>query len=195
MIAGVRGREVLDSRGRPTVEAELELNDGTTVIASVPSGASRGRHEAVERRDGDPSRYGGRGVRGAVAAIEGEIAEFLTGREPDQRAIDGTLIELDGTRDKSRLGANAILAVSLAVARAATPLATGSRCGAALPAGSRSRCRCRWSTSSAVGCMPDGSSTSRTSSQSLRVPARIRRRSNGWCGSMPPPAGCSPSAG
>ncbi len=119
MIAGVRGREVLDSRGRPTVEAELELNDGTTVIASVPSGASRGRHEAVERRDGDPSRYGGRGVRGAVAAIEGEIAEFLTGREPDQRAIDGTLIELDGTRDKSRLGANAILAVSLAVARAA----------------------------------------------------------------------------
>ena len=86
MIAGVRGREVLDSRGRPTVEAELALNDGTTVIASVPSGASRGRHEAVERRDGDPSRYGGRGVRGAVAAIEGEIAEFLTGREPDQRA-------------------------------------------------------------------------------------------------------------
>jgi enolase len=119
MIVRVRGREVLDSRGRPTVEAELALNDGTTVIASVPSGASRGRHEAVERRDGDPSRYGGRGVRGAVAAIEGEIAEFLTGREPDQRAIDGTLIELDGTRDKSRLGANAILAVSLAVARAA----------------------------------------------------------------------------
>ena len=119
MIVGVRGREVLDSRGRPTVEAELALNDGTTVIASVPSGASRGRHEAVERRDGDPSRYGGRGVRGAVGAIEGEIAEFLTGREPDQRAIDGTLIELDGTRDKSRLGANAILAVSLAVARAA----------------------------------------------------------------------------
>ena len=64
MIAGVRGREVLDSRGRPTVEAELELSDGTTVIASVPSGASTGRHEAVERRDGDPSRYGGRGVRG-----------------------------------------------------------------------------------------------------------------------------------
>jgi enolase len=119
MIVRVRGREVLDSRGRPTVEVELALNDGTTVIASVPSGASRGRHEAVERRDGDPSRYGGRGVRGAVAAIEGEIAEFLTGREPDQRAIDGTLIELDGTRDKSRLGANAILAVSLAVARAA----------------------------------------------------------------------------
>jgi enolase len=118
VIAGIRAREILDSRGRPTVEAELTLDDGTTVAASVPSGASTGRHEAVERRDGDPSRYGGRGVLGAVAAVNGEIADALRGMEPEQRAVDDALVALDGTPDKSRLGANATLAVSLATARA-----------------------------------------------------------------------------
>jgi enolase len=117
-ITSVAAREILDSRGRPTVEAELALSDGTTVSASVPSGASTGRHEAVELRDGDPARYGGLGVLGAVAAVGGEIAEALTGAEPEQGAVDAALIALDGTADKSRLGANAILAVSLATARA-----------------------------------------------------------------------------
>ncbi|ADB51174.1 phosphopyruvate hydratase [Conexibacter woesei] len=123
-IAELDALEILDSRGRPTVEARITLSDGRAVRASVPSGASTGRHEAVERRDGDPARYGGRGVRGAVAAIEGEIAAALIGREPEQRAVDAVLRELDGTQDKSRLGANAILAVSLATARAAA-LAAG----------------------------------------------------------------------
>jgi enolase len=117
-IESVHAREVLDSRGRPTVEAELTLSDGSTAAASVPSGASTGRHEAVERRDGDPSRYAGRGVLGAIGAVTGEIARALTGAPVDRAAVDRTLIELDGTRDKSRLGANAILAVSLAAARA-----------------------------------------------------------------------------
>jgi enolase len=119
VIAKLRGREILDSRGRPTVEAELTLTDGTTARASVPSGASTGSHEAVERRDGDPDRYSGLGVRSAVAAIDGEIAAALRGLEPHQRSIDRCLVELDGTTDKSRLGANATLAVSLATARAA----------------------------------------------------------------------------
>jgi enolase len=117
-IASVFAREILDSRGRPTVEAELALSDGTVVFASVPSGASTGRHEAVERRDGDAARYGGLGVLGAVAAVNGEIAAALVGTAPEQRRIDDALIALDGTPDKSRLGANAILAVSLATARA-----------------------------------------------------------------------------
>jgi enolase len=118
VISGVHAREILDSRGRPTVEAELTLDDGTAVAASVPSGASTGRHEAVERRDGDQTRYGGRGVLGAVGAVNGEIAEALRGMEPAQRAVDDALVALDGTPDKSRLGANATLAVSLATARA-----------------------------------------------------------------------------
>ena len=117
-IATVHAREILDSRGRPTVEVDLTLSDGTSTRASVPSGASTGRHEAVERRDGDPSRYHGRGVLGAVAAINTEIAQTLSGVNVDLAAVDRTLIELDGTPDKSRLGANAILAVSLATARA-----------------------------------------------------------------------------
>lgn len=122
-ITAVRGREILDSRGRPTVEAELRLSDGCTTRASVPSGASTGRHEAVERRDGDPARFRGRGVLGAVAAVHGEIADALVGTEPDGAAVDARLIALDGTPDKSRLGANAILAVSLACARAEAALA------------------------------------------------------------------------
>ena len=122
-IVGVRGREILDSRGRPTVEAQLTLSDGTTTLASVPSGASTGRHEAVELRDGDLSRFRGRGVLRAVAAVNGEIDEVLRGRRADLREVDSVLIELDGTPDKSRLGANATLAVSLACARAEAALA------------------------------------------------------------------------
>lgn len=118
-IAALRAREILDSRGRPTVEADLVLSDGATVSASVPAGASTGRHEAVELRDGDPARYGGRGVLRAVTHIHDVIAPALRGREPDVAAIDGLLLDLDGTPDKSRLGANALLAVSLATARAA----------------------------------------------------------------------------
>jgi enolase len=122
-ITTLHAREILDSRGRPTVEAQLALSDGTNVTASVPSGASTGRHEAVERRDGDPARYRGRGVRGAVAAVDGEIAGALRGVRPDLADVDRRLVDLDGTPDKSRLGANAILAVSLACARAEAALA------------------------------------------------------------------------
>jgi enolase 1/2/3 len=119
----VHGREIFDSRGQPTVEAELRLSDGTIALASVPSGASTGRHEAVELRDGDPSRFRGRGVLRAVASVNGEIADALRGHDADLRAVDRLLVELDGTPDKSRLGANAILSVSLACARAEAALA------------------------------------------------------------------------
>jgi enolase len=119
-IATVQGREILDSRGNPTVEAEVTLVDGTKGIASVPSGASTGTYEATELRDRDPKRYGGKGVLQAVSNINGSIASAIQGMDPaDQKSIDHTLCELDGTVDKSRLGANAILAVSLAIAHAA----------------------------------------------------------------------------
>jgi enolase len=118
-IAALSALEILDSRGRPTVAAEVVLNDGAQAAASVPSGASTGRHEALELRDGDPSRYGGRGVRQAVRNIEEIIAPALVGQEATQPTVDATLCALDGTQDKSRLGANALLAVSLAIARAA----------------------------------------------------------------------------
>ena len=118
-IRQVTGREILDSRGNPTVEAEVELDGGSVGRAAVPSGASTGEHEAQELRDGDPERYLGRGVRGAVAALRGEIREALIGESvEDQEALDQTLIQLDGTPNKGRLGANAILAASLAAARA-----------------------------------------------------------------------------
>ena len=118
-IDEVNAREILDSRGNPTVEVEVALDDGTLARASVPSGASTGRFEAVELRDGD-ERYGGKGVEKAVTAVNDKIAQELLGYEPDdQRLIDQVLIDLDGTPDKSRLGANAILGVSLACARAA----------------------------------------------------------------------------
>ena len=118
-IAEVRAREILDSRGNPTVEADVRLAGGGFGRAAAPSGASTGSHEAVERRDGDASRYGGRGVLDAVAAVEGEIAAALAGQDAsDQAAIDGAMIALDGTEQKSRLGANALLAVSMASAKA-----------------------------------------------------------------------------
>jgi enolase len=119
-IADVRGREILDSRGNPTVEVEVELDSGAMGRAAVPSGASTGAHEAVELRDGDKKRYGGKGVRKAVSAVNGEIMDLLSGLDAlEQIKIDRALIELDGTPNKGRLGANAILGVSLAVAKAA----------------------------------------------------------------------------
>ncbi|HVG98856.1 MAG TPA: phosphopyruvate hydratase, partial [Chloroflexota bacterium] len=120
MIDRVVGREILDSRGNPTVEVDVSLLDGSTGRAAVPSGASTGAHEAVELRDGDRARYAGKGVTRAVGNVNGPIAERLAGMDAvDQRAVDGALIELDGTPNKARLGANAILGVSLAVAKAA----------------------------------------------------------------------------
>ena len=119
-IAKIHGREILDSRGNPTVEVEVYLADGSIGRASVPSGASTGIYEACELRDGDPVRYLGKGVSNAVHNVNTEIAEALIGKNAlDQPAIDRTLIELDGTPNKSRLGANAILGVSLACAKAA----------------------------------------------------------------------------
>ena len=119
-IADITAREILDSRGNPTVEVDVLLETGATGRAAVPSGASTGAHEAVELRDGDKSRYGGKGVRQAMAHAEGEILEAVVGIDAtEQIAIDNTMIDLDGTPNKARLGANAILAVSLAVAKAA----------------------------------------------------------------------------
>ncbi len=119
-IIDIIGREILDSRGNPTVEVDVILEDGTMGRAAVPSGASTGAHEAVEKRDGDKNRYMGKGVLEAVAAVNGELAEGLVGFDAtEQEAIDATMIEMDGTENKGRLGANAILGVSLAVAKAA----------------------------------------------------------------------------
>jgi enolase len=123
-IRDIRAREILDSRGNPTVEAEVELADGVVGRAAVPSGASTGAHEALELRDGEPGRYGGKGVREAVEHVEGEIRDALVGwGVEDQEALDRRLIELDGTPNKGRLGANAILSVSMAAVRASA--ATG----------------------------------------------------------------------
>jgi len=119
-IADIVAREILDSRGNPTVEVDVILESGASGRAAVPSGASTGAHEAVELRDGDAARYGGKGVLQAVENVEGEIFDALGGMNPtEQLRIDRLMIELDGTANKSRLGANAILAVSLAVAKAA----------------------------------------------------------------------------
>jgi enolase len=114
----VHGREILDSRGNPTVEVEVTLEGGAGGRAAVPSGASTGEREALELRDGDKSRYGGKGVRKAVANVNGEIATAIVDRELDQRALDEAMIALDGTPTKSRLGANALLGVSMAALRA-----------------------------------------------------------------------------
>ncbi|HEX6071478.1 MAG TPA: phosphopyruvate hydratase [Sphingomicrobium sp.] len=119
-IVDVHARQILDSRGNPTVEVDVTLEDGSMGRAAVPSGASTGAHEAVELRDGDESRWGGKGVEKAVRAVNGAIAEDVVGREAeDQAELDSALIALDGTENKSRLGANAILGVSLATAKAA----------------------------------------------------------------------------
>ena len=119
-IIDIHAREILDSRGNPTVEVDVVLEDGTMGRAAVPSGASTGAHEAVEKRDGDKKRYMGKGVLDAVAAVNGEIAENLVGEDAtEQVALDRLMCELDGTPNKGRLGANAILGVSLAMAKAA----------------------------------------------------------------------------
>ena len=125
IISEILGREILDSRGNPTVEVEVTLGDGTMGRAAVPSGASTGAHEAVERRDGDKARYRGKGVLEAVAAVNGELAEALVGFDAlEQAAIDRAMVEIDASGNKARLGANAILGVSLATAQAAAQ-ATG----------------------------------------------------------------------
>ncbi|MBV9530465.1 MAG: phosphopyruvate hydratase, partial [Bradyrhizobium sp.] len=119
-IVDIIGREILDSRGNPTVEVDVVLEDGSLGRAAVPSGASTGAHEAVELRDGDKGRYLGKGVLRAVAAVNGEIFEALADLEVEEQVqIDQTMIDLDGTPNKGRLGANAILGVSLACAKAA----------------------------------------------------------------------------
>src|SRR5437588_11138501 len=119
-ILDIIGREILDSRGNPTVEVDVVLEDGSRGRVAVPSGASTGAHEAVELRDGDKSRYLGKGVRRALDAVNGEIFDAIGGMDAESQAkIDQTLIALDGTPNKQRLGANAILGVSLAVAKAA----------------------------------------------------------------------------
>ncbi|MEL6317369.1 MAG: phosphopyruvate hydratase, partial [Pseudomonadota bacterium] len=117
-IVDITAREILDSRGNPTVEVDVALEDGVTERAAVPSGASTGAHEAVELRDGE-ARYGGKGVRRAVEHVNGELFQALAGMDAyDQRSIDKLLLEIDGTPNKSRIGANALLGVSLAVAKA-----------------------------------------------------------------------------
>ncbi len=119
-IIDIHGRQILDSRGNPTVEVDVLLEDGSFGRAAVPSGASTGAHEAVEKRDGDKSRWGGKGVDDAVEAVNGELVEKLIGLDAeDQADLDAAMIELDGTENKGRLGANAILGVSLAAAKAA----------------------------------------------------------------------------
>jgi enolase len=119
-IAGIRARQILDSRGNPTIEVDVTLEDGSMGRAAVPSGASTGVHEAVELRDGDNSRWGGKGVEKAVQSVNGEIADALCGVDADdQGEVDASMISLDGTENKGRLGANAILGVSLATAKAA----------------------------------------------------------------------------
>ena len=119
-IIDIHGREILDSRGNPTVEVEVLLEDGSFGRAAVPSGASTGAHEAVELRDGDKDRYLGKGVLKAVDAVNNDIREALIGRDAEeQRDVDLTMIEIDGTENKGRLGANAILGTSMAVAKAA----------------------------------------------------------------------------
>ena len=124
-IIDIHAREILDSRGNPTVEVDVVLEDGTMGRAAVPSGASTGAYEAVEKRDGDTSRYMGKGVLEAVAAVNGEIADELVGFDAtEQVSIDRAMIELDGTENKGRLGANAILGVSMAVAKAAADFTT-----------------------------------------------------------------------
>ena len=119
-IIDLHGRQIIDSRGNPTVEVDVLLEDGSFGRAAVPSGASTGAHEAVEKRDGDKSKWGGKGVEIAVDAVNSDLAEALIGLDAeDQIEIDRAMIALDGTENKSRLGANAILGASLAVAKAA----------------------------------------------------------------------------
>ena len=154
LISGVRARRVWDSRGRPTVEAEVTLAGGATGRAIAPAGASRGAREAVDLRDGG-TRFGGFGVDRAMASANGEIANALAGLDAcNQFAVDTTLIHLDGTSNKARLGGNATVAVSLAVAQAAAACAAANRCGDTWPPAKPCRCRCPKSRSSAAARTP-----------------------------------------
>ena len=188
LIEAVGAREILDSRGNPTVEVEVLLDDGIVQRAAVPSGASTGAFEAYELRDGDKSRYGGKGVLKAVAAVIDELGPAIEGVEAsEQRIIDEILIETDGTENKSRVGANAILGVSLAVAKAAAD----SRRPAAVPLPRRTRTRTsspsRCSTSSTAARTPTTASTARSSSSRRSA----RRASPRRCAGAPRPTTCS----
>ena len=144
-IIDVKGRQILDSRGTPTVEVDVLLEDGSFGRAAVPSGASTGVHEAVELRDGDKSKFNGKSVLKAVNAVNTELAEAVIGMDAeDQIALDNTMIKLDGTENKGRLGANAILGVSLATAKTAAEFVKGLEPGTVLPScrGSRSFSPC-----------------------------------------------------
>jgi enolase len=140
----LHAREILDSRGNPTVEVDVTLEDGTMGRAAVPSGASTGVHEAVEKRDGDKSRYMGKGVLEAVAAVNGELAEASWASTPtEQEAIDAAMCEIDGTENKGRLGANAILGVSRSPSPRPPPITPPSRSTATWAAPRPMSCRCR----------------------------------------------------
>ena len=164
-VADLSALEILDSRGRPTLAVTVRLADGTTARAGVPSGASTGSREAVERRDGDPARYEGKGVLGAVASVNTELADLLRGRAWASLAeADQAMIDLDGTANKSRLGANATVGTSMALARALAASAGSSAVAVAHPARmSRRPCRCRTSTCSTAASTPPTSWTSRSS--------------------------------
>jgi len=163
-VADLSALEILDSRGRPTLAVTVRLADGTTASARVPSGASTGSREAVERRDGDPARYEGKGVLGAAAAVNSEIAGLLRGRSWASLAeADQAVIGLDGTANKSRLGANATVGVSMALARTLADSAGVPLWQWLTPDGSPRRCRCRTSTCSTAACTPPTSWTSRNS--------------------------------
>ena len=187
-IAFVHGRRVWDSRGRPTVEAEVLLEDGGVGRAIVPAGASTGTGEALDLRDGGET-FGGYDVTRAVGHVNGEIARAVTGLDAaDQAALDRRLIELDGTPSKSRLGGNAVLAVSMAAAHAAAA-AAGEPLYRYL--GGRDApdcCRCRRSRSSAAARMPGGASISRTFSWSVPPRPASRRRWTGRPRCTAPPA-------
>lgn len=172
-IEAVNAREILDSRGNPTVEVEVLLEDGTFTRAAVPSGASTGAFEAYELRDGDAGRYLGKGVQKAVAAVVDEIGPAIQDLDAaDQRIIDATMIELDGTENKSRLGANALLGVSLAVAKAAADSAE-LPCTATSAARTRTRCPspCSMSSTAARTRTPTSTSRSSCSCPSARPPS------------------------
>ena len=143
-IVDIHARQILDSRGNPTVEVDVTLEDGSLGRAAVPSGASTGAHEAVELRDGDKGRWVGKGVEKAVRAVNGEIADAIVGHDAeDQAEIDAAMIALDGTDNKARLGANAILGVSLAVAKAAADARSDCRSTAMSAGSGPTCCRCR----------------------------------------------------
>ena len=163
-VTGLSALEILDSRARPTLAVTVTLADGTTARAGVPSGASTGSREAVELRDGDKTRYEGRGVLEAAANVNGEIADLLRGRSWNSLAeADQAMIALDGTPNKSRLGANATVGVSMALARALAASAGMPLWQWLAPTASPRRFPCRTSTCSTAACTPRTSWTSRSS--------------------------------